>query len=697
MYLQQLSNHINDSFTGIRKKHLKVLKQLNPDILAAKTATHLQTWVTSQSLMTAVAVKLGKDVTQGVCTKGEEEKLTRLRWFDAGFWLLHKAVDIKAIRISLTEPTDNFKIKIRNSRIVSDKPRVCYHIKVDNDEVFDSLIASVDLKLYSEDLHVLPQLERPLDWTTIHHPIAGDLIRNSNRRQRRYFRHSSNAEVILNTVNKHQSIAYRINTDILAIVKGCLSDDLITQAHLDLSKAQKDSTRAMIAAILRLSDDIGQQEFYQYHYLDNRGRLYSSTNYLNNGGSKLAKAMFMISKKERIGTEGLFWLKFQAANAYGYDDVLIDERVRFTEDHLDEWLAWDLTTNKDWQQADDAFGFLAAVNELQKAYALDKPEEYESGLLIAMDASCSGLQVLSALSKDEKSGKLCNLTISDVKGDFYKFISKHWISECAAIDDDLVKDFERIDEELRNSKDRYNFMKQNFDELFRVAPAYWYQHIKKGRSITKRSAMVYLYSCKGDSMGAHIYSDFAGELGGMNEVYSNWLGHRIYEACKATMPGPTKMMKLFIKFAKEKLKNGEQYEFIGHYNNFLMAQDYTVDVTKQIKVLYKGKRIRPRVIIEKGTKLDKIKIANATAPNVVHCLDSQIVHKLINETKYDVCSIHDSFSSIPSHAGKLFEDTRTTFVELFDANPMETIFDVSGFKYGKLDLHEVYYNEFCFS
>ena len=692
-----LSQHINDSFSGIRKAHLKVLKQLNPDILAAKTATHLQTWATTNKLMTSVCCSLGRDVTQGICTKGEEEKVTRLRWFDTGFWLLHKAVDIGAIKIKLKEPTDNFKIKIRKGKIVSDKPRAAYHIKVNDDSIFDSLIYGVPLADFSESLHTLPQLERPLDWTTIHHPIAGDLIKNSNRRQRRYFRDGKKAEMLLRVVNKHQSIGYHINRDVLEVIKSSLEDDLMTRASKDLSESQRESLKALDESILNLATDIEDNIFYQYHYVDNRGRLYSSTSYLNNGGNKLAKSLFMMADKQKLGTEGLFWLKVQAANTFGLDDVLLDERVDFVDSILDEWLAWDLKVNKQWQEADDPYGFLAAVNELQKAYSLEDPKEYESGLLVALDASCSGLQVLSALSKDEKSGKLCNLTISDKKQDYYKMISKHWIDECAAIDDDLIKDYEDIEKRLSESSNRYQFLKDNFDELFRVAPAYWYQHIKKGRSITKRSAMVYLYSCKGDSMGAHVYSDFASELGGMNEVYSNWLGHRIYKACRKTMPGPTKMMKLFISNAKEMLKDGLQYEFVGPYNDFLMAQEYTKDKTQQVKVLYKGNRIRPRVIIEKGAELDDIKICNATAPNVVHCLDSQIVYKLLNEADYQISSIHDSFSAIAANAGKLFEDTRTTFVELFQGDPMKSIFDIDDFQYGDLDIDEVYDNEFCFS
>ena len=198
-------------------------------------------------------------------------------------------------------------------------------------------------------------------------------------------------------------------------------------------------------------------------------------------------------------------------------------------------------------------------------------------------------------------------------------------------------------------------------------------------------------------MGEHIWNDFAPELEGVNEIYCNWLGHQIYDACVRLMVGPTKMMKLFVKWAKEEYAKGYQFGVQGHYNGMFMMQNYTVDKTEQIQVSYKGKQIKPRVIVQKGYEMDKIRIKNGAAPNVVHLMDSQIPFYLINNCEYNITSIHDSFSTIPSKAGWLFEDTRAAFVELFDGDPMLEIFGVEDFEYGTLDVSKVYDDEFCFA
>ena len=698
---QQLSNQIKQSFNGIRKKHLKLIKTVNPDLLADHTSLALQQWAIKPKLMTSTAVGLGKAAMQNLDTKAEDEKTTRLRWFDVGYFLLTQAKNIGAIDISLERPTgDGGKLKIKKGKLFSKRSRRSYVISVDNDNIFDDLISSVNISETTNLIHTTPQLEKPLHWDNIYHPVAGDLIKNSNRAQRRWMSRRKNNRVVLNCINKHQDIAYKINTGVLDILESSLNDDIFTLNDKKdrMSEKQIESHRRLTATVLRIAKEIGEGDFWQYHYLDNRGRLYASTHYLNNGGSKLSKALFYSSEAKRLGTDGLFWLKYQAANTYGYDKATIDARVDFVDDHLDEWLAWNLYTDKEWQKADDAFGFLSAVLELQKAYKLEDPRDYISGLLVAFDASVSGLQILSAISKDEMAASLCNLDGSDTKGDYYLMIAEEWIKKCNYTSSDFIA-YETHRDALRalNDSGKRSYLIKHFDALRALSHVFWSLHSELGRSLTKRSAMTYFYSCGPDTMGEHIMNDFGSDIDDLNEVFANWLGHKIHGSCKSIMVGPTKMMRLFIGFAKEMLKKDQQYSLLGHYNGFLMAQDYTEDRSVQVDVMLDGKKIQPRVIIQKGTSLDAIKITCATAPNVVHCLDSQIVYKLLNECHYNITCIHDSFSAIPADAGKLFEDTRSAFLDLFGFDPMKEIFDIDDFEYGEADVSKVLDDDFCFA
>ena len=394
-----LTKQITESFPGIRKKTVKVLKTYNPELLTVYTVEALQSWVTSPAMMTSVACRLGKAIVGTQPTPGEDERTTKLRWFEIGYHLLIQACEIGVIKLSLEKPdTKARKIKIRKGKLVSRNPRKSYIIVVKDQTKFDELIASVDLVSFNNQIHTQPQLTEPEDWTSIYHPVAGDLIRNSNRQQRRWMNRAKNNRLILNAVNKHQKIAYLINQDVLDIVKCSLSDEILDLPSSKYSKEQQDSNKVMVQTILKIADEIGNGLFWQYHYLDNRGRLYASTNYLNHGGSKLAKALFYSADSERIGTDGLFWLKYQAANTYGYDKVSISERVDFIDERLDEILGMDFYTDKSWQEADDPFGYLAACIELQKAYQLDDPTDFVSGLLVAF--RCLLLRITNPCSID---------------------------------------------------------------------------------------------------------------------------------------------------------------------------------------------------------------------------------------------------------------------------------------------------------
>ena len=131
--------------------------------------------------------------------------------------------------------------------------------------------------------------------------------------------------------------------------------------------------------------------------------------------------------------EGYFYLLVHAANCFGYDKDTIDGRYSFADQHLDAWLeiARNPVENKAWQDADSPFEFLSAIMEIAKAHAHNGgPEDYATGFMVAWDASCSGLQVLSALARDRHSAELCNIARTDVRGDYYKMIADHVWKDC---------------------------------------------------------------------------------------------------------------------------------------------------------------------------------------------------------------------------------------------------------------------------
>ena len=313
--------------------------------------------------------------------------------------------------------------------------RAKYHVRVakDAEDTMEDLMNLVDIEGNEIPVYTRPQFAKPKPFTRFLNSEAGELVRNSNPDARKFFR-KSHCPKVFDVVNSHMSVSYNINLELLDIYNQSQEDPIFTFSNkIDLDQDQLDGLERERDKVLEIAAMVGDRQFWEYMFYDSRGRLYSSAVYLTHAGSKLSKSLFLYNDKKAIGEEGWFWLLVHTANCFGEDKLTIDGRFDYANEKLDSWIeiAKDPVNNKLWQQADDPFNFLAAITEIKNAYTNPGGVyEYESGLPVAWDATCSGLQVLSALSRDEKSGALCNLTETDTRGDYYKMIADHVWKDC---------------------------------------------------------------------------------------------------------------------------------------------------------------------------------------------------------------------------------------------------------------------------
>jgi DNA-directed RNA polymerase len=152
--------------------------------------------------------------------------------------------------------------------------------------------------------------------------------------------------------------------------------------------------------------------FYTAMNLDWRGRVYGVPHF-NFQRDDRVRALFLFADGEPIGAEGLNWLKVHIANCGDFDKISkrsFDERLWWVADNIEKIkanaeapleLRW-------WTEADKPFQFLAACKELTAA--LKEGPAFVSRLPVSFDGSCSGLQHLSAMMRDEKTAPLVNLT-----------------------------------------------------------------------------------------------------------------------------------------------------------------------------------------------------------------------------------------------------------------------------------------------
>ena len=76
----------------------------------------------------------------------------------------------------------------------------------------------------------------------------------------------------------------------------------------------------------------------------------------------------------------------------------------------------------DWENADEPWQFLAACEEYH-ACVITCSRQF-TNLMVATDATCSGLQILSGLARDKSTAKLVNVVPSDKPQDAYKVIAE---------------------------------------------------------------------------------------------------------------------------------------------------------------------------------------------------------------------------------------------------------------------------------
>ena len=165
-----------------------------------------------------------------------------------------------------------------------------------------------------------------------------------------------------------------------------------------------------------------QGPFYMPYAADFRGRAYPMVPYLCPTGNSFARSLLSFHKGRKLGSRGLFWLKVQLANSYGWGKKSLQERINLVNSHISDIKASaahplePLTLSEDgarvvrgwWRAADSPWLCLAACFELSDALNFANSShlpvsEFVSHLPVMMDGSCNGLQHYAALGRDPKS------------------------------------------------------------------------------------------------------------------------------------------------------------------------------------------------------------------------------------------------------------------------------------------------------
>jgi len=184
--------------------------------------------------------------------------------------------------------------------------------------------------------------------------------------------------------------------------------------------------------------------------------------------------------------------------------------------------------------------------------------------------------------------------------------------------------------------------------------------------------------------------------------WSVYLGHLIYKTCKKELKGPAAMLDMFEGLGSLENSKNKHVAYSQVITGFPMVQLYVDTKTKQLE-LYRGDAMyRISVSLKQKKSLNKIKQKQSTAPNVVHSVDAVHVTIVVHDATYQVTVVHDSFGCHAGNMGDMFMLVRYKFVELYEANPLEHIFEQMGAlhlipKKGNLDVSEIIKSDYAFA
>lgn len=420
-------------------------------------------------------------------------------------------------------------------------------------------------------------------------------------------------------------------------------------------------------------------------YVDKRGRWYYSGS-PNPQGSDLAKAVLHSQIKKPLGREGIFWLKVHIANSYGFDKERFEDRARWTEqnwesikraleapeDHPDVW-----GTDAPWCM-------YSAAYELNQALSSPNPHLYESGIIVHMDATCSGLQHFSAMLRDSIGAQYVNLVDEAKCGPKQDIYSRVSINALQAI----AKDAEGSGENAEMAR--------------------WWLSTGIPRGMAKKPVMTYVYGATIRGTAQFIEDYVAHEMSGVqypdvmrSYTYCAYAAKKLFHGIAATVPAAENAMR-WLRSVAQSMPNGKRMQW-STPTGFLVQHDYQDCDERILHVKSCGlKEITVREWNE-GTK--PLQMQNAISPNFVHALDAShltLTAKRMKDAGLFMVGIHDSFGTHACDVSKMHEHIRSAFVELYEGRNLlgEFLWEVGGIgeppMRGSFDLRKVLDSEFFF-
>lgn len=573
------------------------------------------------------------------------------------------------------------------------------------------------------------------EWFQHHSPMCG--VRFIKREQKDWvLQHLNSPESapVRRAMDKAQEVPYRVNKATLSILRaatatrrGVLGLPSFVPAHepefplgdnwqkdeaTDLELERFQFWKARMAAwytseVKRKGRHVGIlskiRELVKYQdegalyfptFIDWRGRMYFRSS-LHPQTSDAIKGCLEFSEGKRLGTDGLFWLKVHVANCCGYDKHDPKIKAQYVDDnwvHIQDFINNPLEV--DAPDPDTAFTLVQAGLALQEALDLPDPTDYICHVPVAMDASCSGLQHLSALTRDTTGAFYTNLVdnSSDQKSDIYVRV--------AEVADDLKASL--CTRKLKTEEGTKTIHDSVLEHYWKDKPI--------SRNLAKSPVMTHVYgstlittidgiALEMESSGMPDVLDDDGDVLYSRNALATPIGKALRQGVVDTVPEAAKMMKYLQNVVR---KNPEKCLRWVTPLGVPVVNWAAGTVSKRVFIRSMGVAV---ITYQSSSGEYSTRIAaNGIVPNFVHSMDGTHLCMTLLEFSGSILPIHDSLATHPSDVSEMHKVLRETFVDLYSNFTIEDFLEYNNIdtemytppEQGSLELEEVLEARFMF-
>ena len=380
-------------------------------------------------------------------------------------------------------------------------------------------------------------------------------------------------------------------------------------------------TRMTMQAVKRFKD---VPKFYIPWSFDYRGRAYPIPAFLTPQDTDFGKSLLVFAEGSYMTDEAEQWLAFQVATTYGLDKAPMSERLKWAKNNHELFtiIATDPVSNLHlWEDVEEPWQFLAAVEEYYHCVVV--ADRHFTRLMVATDATCSGLQILAGLARDKSTASLVNVLPGAEPQDAYKVVSKVAAPNC---------------------------------------PISIQPHMD--RKVVKRVVMTVPYNAKPFSNRGYIRDALKEKDVEISKEDLTATVKAVRAAMEVVVPGPMAVMSWIEQEVAAAIKSGKEYLEWTTPSGFVVHQKLNKKevVTVQLQLLG---RCEMQVAVGDTDEVDINHHKNATAPNLIHSLDASLLHLSVPCFDAPIALIHDSVLCRATDMSTLSTIVRETYMHLF--------------------------------